>query len=125
MYNFFESEDKLCFAYEDEKGRKLMTSMFSIAFGLSDFAKFSNVDYSKLIPSYEAAILHNPAIIGRANNDMLMAIKAYDLKKPKDSDLYDAITALSNWIIGKSEENSPIHIINKYGTVANIRGLFL
>lgn len=123
LYDFFESEDKLCFAYEDEKGRKLMTSMFSIAFWLNDFTKFSNVDYSKLIPSYEAAILHNPSIIGRANNDMLMAIKAYDLKEPKDSDLYDAITALSNWIIGKSEENSPIHIINKYQIIKRRRKL--
>ena len=121
--DFFESEEKLCFAYENGEGKKFITSMFSAAFWLNDFDKFSNVDYSRLIPSYESAKRHNPFITERANNDMLMAIKAYDIKEPKDSKLYDAIVELSNWIIANVEEIGPINIINKYQIIKRKRCL--
>lgn len=121
--DFFEAEEKLRFAYENKKGEKFITSMFSAAFWLNDFAKFSNVDYSRLIPSYESAKKHNPFIIERANNDMLMAIMAYDKKESKDSKLYDAIVELNNWIITNVKEISPINIINKYQIIKRKRVL--
>lgn len=113
IFDFFDSDEKLCFAYEDSEGQKLMTSMFTVAFQFKDFIKFSNVDYSKLIPSYELAKRHNPFITDRANDDTLLALKAYDKSEPKDSELYDAIVNLYSWVMKNSRMITPVHLINK------------
>lgn len=122
IYNFFDSEKEMLFAYDDE-GKKLATSMFTFVFCKSDFISYNNIDYSKLLPSYEGAAKYNPYITNRANNDMLMALKGYDQMENKDERLYQAILSLCDWIIKYSPDKLPIHIINKYQVIKRKREL--
>ena len=122
IYNFFDSEKEILFAYDDG-GKKLATSMFTFVFCKSDFTTYNNMDYSKLLPSYEGAAKYNPYITDRANNDMLMALKGYDQMDKKDDRLYQAILSLCDWIIKYSPDKLPIHIINKYQVVKRKREL--
>lgn len=122
IYNFFDSEKEMLFAYDDE-GKKLATSMFTFVFCKSDFTSYNNIDYSKLLPSYEGAAKYNPYITNRANNDMLMALKGYDQMDNKDDRLYQAILSLCDWIIKYSPDKLPIHIINKYQVIKRKREL--
>ena len=109
IYNFFDSEKEILFAYDDG-GKKLATSMFTFVFCKSDFTTYNNMDYSKLLPSYEGAAKYNPYITDRANNDMLMALKGYDQMDKKDDRLYQAILSLSDLNIKYSQDKLPIHI---------------
>lgn len=62
IQEFFQGIDKLVFAYESSNGNKLATSPFTFIFQRDDFTKITNIDYSKLIPSYEFAALYNSDI---------------------------------------------------------------
>lgn len=120
IYNFFDSEKEMLFAYDDD-GKKFATSMFSFVFCEPDFTSYNNIDYNKLLPSYEDAAKYNPYITNRANNDMLMALKGYDKMENKDDNLYQAILLLCEWIIKYSPDKLPIHIINKYQVIKRKR----
>ena len=121
--NFFETESKMVYAYEKQDNKKYMTSMFTAAFIMNDFYKFSNVNYNLLISSYENMVDKNPDIFERANWDMLLALNAYDKQKEKSEKLYDGILKLNNWLLEKDKKNKNIHIINKFQIVKRKRDL--
>ena len=122
--DFFGAADKMYWAYKEGDEEMLKTSMFTVVFNHPDFKYFSNVDYSKMLLSYEEAVSHNPSLPKRANDDMLMALKAYDSIPKKDDKMYNAILSLNSWIIEKSLiTNKPLHIVNKYQIIKRKRSL--
>lgn len=121
--NFFESESKMYYAYEKDDNQKYLTSMFTVAFLMNDFYRFSNVNYALIIQSYESMLDKNPNIFERANWDMLFALKGYDKQEKKSERLYNAITMLNNWLVEKSPDFHNIHIINKYQIIKRKRAL--
>ena len=121
--NFFEAAEKNDFAYLGGNGERLKTSMFSVVFNHPGFEYFSNVDYSNIIATYEDAFQCNPMVCERANNDMLMALKAYDSKEEQDENLYNAIVALNDWLIERNSKYESIHLVNKYQIIRRKRPL--
>lgn len=121
--DFFDGADRMCFAYEEGNEQRLMTSMFTVFFNNPGFEYFANVDYSKMLPSYEEALRYNPFLCARANNDMLMALKAYDSMPEKDDKLYNAILSLNDWITERSSKDETIHVVNKYQILKRKRDL--
>ena len=120
---FFEASEKNDFAYLDGNGERLKTSMFSVVFNHPGFEYFSNVDYSNIIATYEDAFQYNPRVCECANNDMLMALKAYDSKEEQDENLYNAIVALNDWLIERNSKYESIHLVNKYQIIRRKRTL--
>ena len=121
IQEFFQGIDKLVFAYESSNGNKLATSPFTFIFQRNDFTKISNIDYSKLIPSYEFAALYNSDIFNRATNDMLKALIAYDAQVQKDFKLLKSMEDLSNWILNNASNHKISHIINKFQIIKRRR----
>lgn len=123
IQDFFQGMDKLVFAYESSNGNKLTTSPFTFIFQRNDFTKITNIDYSKLIPSYEFAARYNSDIYNRATNDMLMALIAYDAQAQKNFKLLEALEDLSNWILNNASKHKISHIINKIQIIKRKRNL--
>ena len=121
IQEFFQGIDKLVFAYESSNGNKLATSPFTFIFQRDDFTKITNIDYSKLIPSYEFAALYNSDIFNRATNDMLMALLAYDAQVQKNFKLLESMEELSNWILNNASNHKISHIINKFQIIKRKR----
>ena len=121
IQEFFQGIDKLVFAYESSNGNKLATSPFTFIFQRDDFTKITNIDYSKLIPSYEFAALYNSDIFNRATNDMLMALLAYDAQVQKNFRLLESMEELSNWILNNASNHKISHIINKFQIIKRKR----
>lgn len=111
---FFKHAETLVFAYENSNGDKLISSPFTPIFSNKDFTNVNNIDYSKIISSYEFASQYNPDIYNRATNDLLMALNTYDGLATKNPMLLDAVKSLSKWILDKATKHKICHIINFY-----------
>lgn len=109
---FFKHAETLVFAYENSNGDKLISSPFTPIFSNKDFTNVNNIDYSKIISSYEFASQYNPDIYNRATNDLLMALNTYDGLATKNPMLLGAVKSLSKWILDKATKHKICHIIN-------------
>lgn len=123
IQDFFQASKDLQYVYEDERGNKLATSLFTIVFNRKDLANLSNVVYTDLVESYEFAAKFNPYIKNQANNDMLKALLSYDASENKDISLFNAIKSLNDWLVEKTHGKDVIHIINHYQILKRQRDL--
>ena len=120
--DYFNPTKKTLIAYKEDN-KMLETSMFTGVFNREDFSSIANIDYSQLIPSYAEAYKSNPNLTDRANNDMLMALIAYDKQENKDIRILKAAKKISNWIIATNDKNHELNIINKFQILKREREL--
>lgn len=111
--DYFNPTKKIRIAYKEDN-KMLETSMFTGVFNREDFSSIINIDYNHLIPSYAEAYKNNPNLTDRANNDMLMALIAYDKQENKDIRILKAAKEISNWIIETNDRNHELNIVNKF-----------
>ncbi len=77
----------------------LETSIYSW-FQKAGFVKVSNIVYSDILPSYKRICEKNSKIYGRANNDMLMMLLAYD--ETNNKNLLLESKGICEWLISNN-----------------------
>lgn len=120
----FSIKDEFVFGYESEdKKNKLISSYFSVVFTHPHFNLIANIDYSKMIPSYEWASQFNPAICDKATLDLITALLVYDQDSVKDPNLLQALSDLADWIIKKAPIKHTFYTINRLQIIKRSRVL--
>lgn len=104
IYDFFNSG--IAISYEDEKGKLLRTSPYSVL-GKEGYIEISNVDYHSILPSYQMALIENKDIFEVANNDLLNMILAFDEGNNRNNSLLEAAKELAEWILKEDESALP------------------
>lgn len=114
LYNisdFFSS--KMALFYKDEEGNLLRTSLYSVL-KKEGYIKASNIDYDRVLSSYQLIENENQHISEFANQDMLMMLLAYDEVDEKNLDLLKAAKDLAKWILynEKSTISDELKLLN-------------
>lgn len=94
IYDFFSN--RFIFGYDvPDSDEKFFTSNFSVL-TVNDYIEVDNIDYDRILPSYQALVEKNPKIYTRANLDMLNILSAYD--KTKNEKLLRLAEQMADWI---------------------------
>lgn len=92
------------FYYKDENDNSLRAPVFSYL-KKKDYLDVSNIDYEKVLTSYQTLSEQNCRITEIANNDMLQMLLAYDESSPKNTKLLKVAKSLAEWIYATREGN--------------------
>jgi hypothetical protein len=94
IFNFFDAP--VSFSLKEDDGGRLIASPYSALFK-EDYLKISNINYEKMLLSYQEFADENTKIFSFANNDLLKMLSAYD-EKP-NSKLLEAAKEIAYWIL--------------------------
>ncbi len=110
IFNFFDAPG-IGFFHKNANGDHLITSPYS-ALAKDEYRKFSNVNFGKILASYQNCMDKNPEIINITNSDLLKMLTAYD--ENPDVRLLSAAKDIAHWILtdGKNNIGSNISILN-------------
>ncbi|MCG6190012.1 hypothetical protein [Maribellus maritimus] len=121
VYNFFDYKG----IFKVARGNtEYIASHYSVL-SPDDYIELSNIDLSKMLPSYKILTDRNVNIFEAANYDLLNLLFAYDKHTDHPIEIHNTAKEIASWLLNESADNlhAEIKMINYLQTIKREREL--
>lgn len=121
VYNFFDYKG----IFKVARGNtEYIASHYSVL-SPDDYIELSNIDLSKMLPSYKDLIDRGVNIFEAANYDLLNLLFAYDIHTDHPIEIINTAKEIASWLLNESADNlhAEIKMINYLQTIKREREL--